>query len=118
MNPLRRPTNATQAEKAAERFLVSQGATSHDALDPERTLEVLALCADHLQRACFLAPFEARDQALRSWCELVGRQAQAVIDLEASTPFMIVVVDTLAGGTRRAIPVVDLLRLLGPRVVA
>lgn len=118
MKPLRRPTNATQAEKAAERFLISQGATAHDALAPERTLEVLALCADHLVAVCRLDKIEARDQALRSWSELVGRQAQALIDLQASTPHMIVVVDVLAGNKRRAIPLVDLLRLLGPREVA
>lgn len=118
MNPLRRPTNATPAEKAAERFLVSKGARSHDSFDPEGTLQILALCADHLVATLQLDPLEARDQALRSWSEIIGREAQAYIDLEASTQFMVVVVDPLAGDVRRAIPVVDLLRLLGPRAVA
>ena len=62
-------------------------------------------------------PDLARDEALRAWAEVTAAEATARFDLDASTPEIVFVQDR-ATGARTAIPVTDILRLLGPREVA
>jgi len=52
--------------------------------------------------------------ALAAWAQAEGERTKAYVDLEASTPYLLWLVDPVAG-VRRPFPVADLVRLLGPR---
>ena len=60
---------------------------------------------------------ESYRAAVLAWSEIEGGRARCHIDLAASTPHVLVIVDTVAK-TRRYVPLVDLVRILGPRVAA
>lgn len=53
--------------------------------------------------------------ALAAWANAEADRANCYVDLEASTPTLLWLVDQVAG-VRRPIPVADLVRMLGPRV--
>ena len=58
-----------------------------------------------------------RQAVLAAWSEIAAENSRAYVDLEASTPQMLVLVDEVTK-TQRLIPVADLVRILGPRVAA
>lgn len=78
---------------------------------PEQPLDAAAA---YLELAYDLPAAPAADLVLEAWAEIEGAQSRARFDLEASTPHLIYIVDEI-GGQRRALSVVDLLRLMGPR---
>lgn len=51
---------------------------------------------------------------LAAWAEAEGKRTRCYVDLAASTPYLLVVVDPVAGA-RRTVPLADLVRILGPR---
>lgn len=55
--------------------------------------------------------------ALAAWAQAEGERTRCHVDLEASTPYLLWLVDPVAG-VRRPFPVADLVRLLGPRTTA
>lgn len=99
-----------QLKKAAERFLDQQ----EPARAPAELPALLAMASGHLAGRFNLPMSEAYDVALAAWSEIEGRRSRCYVDLDLSTPHLIFLVDPIAG-MRRPIPVVDLVRLLGPR---
>lgn len=117
MNFFRRP-NVTDAARstladAARAFLESQPAAQ-----PAELQDLLDHAHVHLRRQ-FSGPSDAQIQAtvLAAWASVEGERSRAYVDLEASTPHLLMLVDTVAG-VRRPIPVADLVRILGPRAAA
>lgn len=101
-----------QIRTAAARFL----ATQPRALAPAQLTELLALCGADLIRRFTLPLEDAQDIAMTAWAELAGKESRCRFDLALSTPHLVFLVDELTG-QRRPVPVVDLLRILGPREV-
>jgi hypothetical protein len=103
-----------QARKAAARFLAGVQAVRAPAELPA----LLTLTAAHLsERFAWCDDTMAYEAALTAWSEIQGRQTRCFIDLAASTEHLLILVDPVAQ-TRRPIPTVDLVRLLGPRAAA
>lgn len=102
-----------QIRKAAGRFFAGQDLD----VGPDRLQHQLDLCAEHLVQRLAVSPEAAADAALVAWSEILGRETRCFIDLDASTPHLVFLADPLTG-ERHAIPVIDLVRLLGPRAVA
>lgn len=63
----------------------------------------------------FTPAAEIEAAALAAWAEVEGERTRCYVDLEASTPHLLYLVDPVAG-VRRPIPVADLVRILGPRM--
>lgn len=103
---------ATQLRKAATRFLEGQPPISH----PHELTDLISRCAVHLVGVGRLDGAEARDLAVAAWAEISAREARCFVDLELSSPHLIYLMDGVTG-RRRAIPVIDLVRWLGPRQV-
>lgn len=101
-----------QLKKAAQRFLEQQ----EPACAPAELPALLAMASGHLAARFRLPMGEAYDVALAAWSEIEGQRSRCYVDLDLSTPHLIFLVDPIAG-MRRPIPVVDLVRLLGPRAV-
>lgn len=107
--PPRRAQAMSLAESARAFFRDAGG------VQPPELPELLARGAQALQKKH--PSFSLDDAALMAraaWAEAEAERTKCYVDLEASTPHMIVLVDQVAGVTRR-IPVADLVRLLGPR---
>lgn len=102
-----------QIRKAAARYFADQDLD----VGPDRLQQLLDRCAKHLVRRLEVSPAAAADAALVAWAELIGRQTRCAVDLDASTPHVVFLADSLTG-ERHAIPVIDLVRLLGPREIA
>jgi hypothetical protein len=103
-----------QARKAAARFMA--GVPSAKA--PAELPALLKLTAVHLrEKFAWLDDAGAHEAALTAWSEIQGRQTRCFVDLQASTEHLLILVDPVAR-TRRPIPTVDLVRLLGPRAAA
>jgi len=64
-----------------------------------------------------IAHTAARRAVLEAWSEIAAERCRAYVDLEASTPQLLVLVDEVTK-QRRLFPVADLVRILGPRSVA
>jgi hypothetical protein len=105
----------TQLRKAATRFLEAEPPIA----SPEELPQLLGRCAVHLVTVAGggLDGAEAREIATVAWADITGRESRVFVDLDTSTPHIIFLKDGLTG-RRRAIPVIDLVRWLGPRVVA
>ncbi len=103
---------AVRIRKAAHRWFVAAGAH----VQPEQVNTALSGCAEHLREAFQLSPVDADDIALSAWSELEGQRTACYIDLELSTPFLVFVVDPVAK-VRHPFPLVDLVQMIGPRVV-
>jgi hypothetical protein len=104
---------ALQIRDAARRFLVFHGANVR-----EREIDaLLEQCGQHLVQEMKVQESEAYDIALSCWSEIEGAKSRCFIDLELSTPYLVFVVDPVAG-TRHPFPVVDLIKMLGPRLAA
>lgn len=106
-----------QARKAADRFLVAEGVTGTTSLAPAQLREALDRCAAHLVDRLRLSPADAAELAITVWSEIAGRETNCYFDLQTATAHLVWIVDPIAK-TRRAIPVIDLVRMLGPRTVA
>lgn len=101
-------------ERAATRLL-------KDALPCAAPAELPALLRQ-LERRLLLAypratPEAAAAAALRAWARDEARRSRCYVDLQASSPGLIYLVDEVTG-RRRPIPVADLVRILGPRAAA
>ncbi|MFZ5871073.1 MAG: hypothetical protein ACOYXW_11180 [Actinomycetota bacterium] len=103
-----------QLRTAAERYLARRG-TSVPPAGVRRLLEDAA--AHLLARFPAVKPAAAAEAALAAWSDMEGRRTRCYVDLQASTPHLLFLVDPVAGA-RRPIPVVDLVRILGPRSAA
>lgn len=105
---------STQLRKAAARFLEAEPPVA----SPEELPGLISRCAVHLVGlAAGLDGAQARELALIAWADITGRESRCFVDLETTTPHIIFLKDGLTG-RRRAIPVIDLVRWLGPRAVA
>ncbi|MBP6876573.1 MAG: hypothetical protein KBC34_01005 [Phenylobacterium sp.] len=102
-----------QIRKAAERFIETQDQVHAPAELPQ----LLHTTALHLAGRFGLTHDDAYDVALGAWSEIEGKRSRCYVDLDMSTPHLVFLVDPVAG-MRRPIPVVDLVRLLGPRQVS
>ncbi len=102
-----------QPHKAARRYLQAQPG----AAGPNDLPELLAGAARHLVERLRIKPDDARDVALAAWSEIEGERTRCYVDLDISTAHLLFLVDPVAG-VRRPIPVVDLVRILGPRPIA
>lgn len=105
--------NPQQIDKAALRYMQLRA----EDLGPTGLAEAIDGCTAHLTSIFPLAEREARQLALAAWATLTGRATGCYVDLAASSPHLVFVVDPVAG-KRHAIPVVDLVRMLGPRRVS
>lgn len=110
-SPMRPPVK--QLRKAAVRFIQAEPPVHA----PAQLTELLARAGAHLIGRFAIPLEDAQDIALSAWSEISGRQSHAYVDLKLSTPHLLFLVDE-AAGVRRPVPVVDLLRILGPREVA
>ena len=99
--------------KAAARAFLPARAT----VPPAELAELLDKTAAHLERCHQAGPVGAREAAIAAWSEAAAAECLAHVDLAASTPQLLVLVDGVTG-QRRLFPVADLVRLLGPRSVA
>lgn len=108
------PADAAQLQRAATRFIEAEPQASDTAGLPQ----LLSRCAVHLVGVSGgdLDGADARAIALRAWAEVSGRESRCFVDLALSTPHLIYLRDGLTGRTR-AIPVIDLVRWIGPRQV-
>lgn len=107
---------AGQRLKAAERFLIADGSAGRVPLEGEALSEAIGRCADHLVTALELESDQAAEVAITAWAGIVGRDSACFIDLATSSRHLVWLVDPIAQ-ERRAIPVIDLIRILGPREV-
>lgn len=112
MRPLTRPP-AKQLKKAARRYIEGEPAVHA----PAQLTELLARAGAHLIGRFGLPLDDAQDIAMAAWSEISGKESRCHVDLALSTPHLIFLVDQVTG-TRRPVPVVDLVRILGPRGVA
>lgn len=106
------PTPYRQVRTAAQRFV----ALYPETLPAAELAQLLAACAADLDRRFDIDPEDAYDIALSAWSERSGRATRCYVDLDVSTPWMIFIADPEAG-VRRPIPLADLVKLLGPRLV-
>lgn len=106
-----------QARKAATRFLMSRLPADRPSPAGRELHGLLAACADHLVDNLRLHPAEAAELSLACWADVSGRDTRCFVDLAISSPHLIWIVDPISE-TRRSIPIIDLVRILGPRVVA
>lgn len=108
------PPAPTQLRKAATRFLEAEPSIT----SPDDLPGLISRCAVHVVDVAGggLDCAEAREVALTAWAELTGRESRVFVDLDTTTPHIIFLKDGLTG-RRRAIPVIDLVRWLGPREV-
>lgn len=106
-----RPRLGEQLGKAAVRFMVAEGDIA-----PEELGAAIGRCAVHLVGLGMADRDQALELAMVAWADLEGRKTRCYVDLAASSPHLLFLVDPVAG-ERRAIPVVDLIRMLGPRAV-
>lgn len=104
---------ARRLKKAADRWFARQAR----AVAPGELRQLLGIASDYLQAAFGASKAAADEAALLAWSELEGRRSRCHVDLQVSTPHLVFVVDPVAG-TRRPVPVVDLVRILGPRAAA
>lgn len=74
-------------------------------------------CAEELVALTGAAAAEARDAAIRTYAEAAGAACRARFDLGASSEHVVFVVDQ-ASGRRIGLSIVDVMRLLGPRLAA
>lgn len=116
-NPFRR-RSTDRVMTAAVRYLQASG-RARAASPPDDLLQVLEDCRRHLLDgpARGRPSDEVREIVLLAWADLMRSDVRCYVDLEASSPNLIFLVDPVAG-TRHAIPVLDLVKLLGPRVVS
>ena len=84
---------------------------------PAELPDALAACAGDLVERLKLAGDEARVIAASAFSELSARQTGCYVDLELTTKDLVVIADTRAG-VLRMIPVIDIVRILGPVQVA
>jgi hypothetical protein len=103
-----------QLRKAAARHLAGAGT----GVAPAELRQLLhATACELVARFTWATPAAADEAALLAWSEIEGRRTRCFVDLEASTPHLLILVDPVAR-SRRPIPVVDLVRILGPRSAA
>lgn len=96
--------------EAARDFLREQRA-----VQPAELAELLELAHDTLQaRFPRSTPAQIDAAALAAWANAEADRANCYVDMEASTPTLLWLVDE-AAGVRRPVPVADLVRMLGPR---
>ena len=96
------PGPADHLRHAADRYLQAQSTVQTPAELPPR----LKACAAHLAAGFGCTRAQADEAALLAWSEIAGRRTGCYVDLEASTPTLIYLVDA-AAGVSRPIPVVD-----------
>ncbi|WP_337186712.1 hypothetical protein [Phenylobacterium sp.] len=101
-----------QVRTIAQRFL----ALYEPHLPPPELARALAACAAFIAERVEIDPDDAYDVALSAWSERSGRATRCYVDLDVSTPWLVFVADPEAG-TRYPIPLADLVRMLGPRLV-
>lgn len=101
-----------QIRTAAQRFV----ALYPESLPPSELAELLSACATHLLDRFEMDQDDAYDCALSAWSERSGRATRCYVDLDVSTPWLIFVADPEAG-VRHPIPLADLVKLMGPRLV-
>ncbi|MDZ4372609.1 MAG: hypothetical protein U1C74_14460 [Phenylobacterium sp.] len=101
-----------QVRTIAQRFL----AHYEPNLPPPDLAAALAACAAEISRRAEIEPDDAYDVALSAWSERSGRATRCYIDLDVSTPWLVFVADP-ESGARYPIPLADLVRMLGPRLV-
>lgn len=99
-----------QIRKAAQRF-IEQLPPIHA---PAQLPELLHTTAIALAGRFQMSHDKAYEIALSAWAEIEGERSRCYVDIEASTPHLLILVDPVAG-VRRPIPTVDLVRILGPR---
>lgn len=105
-------TPARQIRKAALRHFQARPLPRAPAELPA----ALAACADDMRSRFDLATDDAHDLAMSAFSELSGRETGWSVDLELTTEHLVFVIDH-ANSTRRAIPLIDLVRMLGPREI-
>lgn len=101
-----------QVRTAAQRFIALYPAD----LPPPQLAELLGGCAAHLKARFEIENDDAYDVALSAWSERAGRQTRCTFDLDVSTPWLVFIADHQAG-VRHAVPIADVLRWMGPRIV-
>jgi hypothetical protein len=101
-----------QIRTSAQRFMALQP----DSLPAPELAEALTACAAHLLARFEMEADDAYDVALAAWSERSGRATRCYVDMDVSTPWMIFIADPEAG-VRHPIPLADLVKLLGPRLV-
>lgn len=101
-----------QIRTAAQRFV----ALHPETLPPVQLAQLLADCAADLAARFEMESDDAYDIALSAWSERSGRATRCYVDLDVSTPWLVFVADPEAG-VRHPIPLADLVKLLGPRLV-
>lgn len=72
---------------------------------------------DHVRGREVCAEAAAGRAAIEAWSEMAAEKSRCYVDLEASTPQLLVLVDETTK-TRRYFPAVDLVKILGPRIAA
>lgn len=102
-----------QVRKAAARYFAGQDVE----VGPDRLQQLLDLCAADLVERLAVPFAVAAEASLVAWADILGRRTRCEIDLAASTPHLVFLADPITG-ERHAIPVIDLVRLIGPRAVA
>lgn len=113
MTILIRPFWTTGLAAAARAFMADQAP-----VQPAELGELLELAHVHLRQQFAWPSDSAIDAAaLAAWAQVAARETRAYVDLEASTPHLIWLVDPVAG-VRHPFPAADLVRLLGPRAAA
>jgi hypothetical protein len=84
---------------------------------PDALPAALADCAHFLMTGFGVARDDAHDIAMSAFSELSGRATGCHIDLELTTRHQVFVIDRRTG-LRKCIPLIDLVRMLGPVEVA
>ena len=106
------PKPYDQVRSCATRFLQLYRAD----LPPAQLAGVLSQCVDHLLDRFAMQRDDAYDVALAAWSEYAGKATGCYVDLAVSTPHLVFVADPVAG-VRYPIPLADLLKFIGPRVI-
>jgi hypothetical protein len=101
-----------QVRTSAQRFM----AHHPESLPAPELAELLTACAAHLLARFEMEADDAYDVALAAWSERSGRATKCYVDMDVSTPWMIFIADPEAG-VRHPIPLAELVKLLGPRLV-
>lgn len=101
-----------QIRTSAQRFM----ALHPETLQPPELAELLTACAAHLLARFEMEADDAYDVALAAWSERSGRATRCYVDMDVSTPWLIFIADP-ESGVRHPIPLAEIMKLLGPRLV-
>ncbi len=109
------PLDNYAARQAALKFMTG---AARDPLSPAQLAQACREGARWVMNADPTLPFvKAWELALDAWAQLEAPRTRCHVDLATSSPHLLFLVDEMTG-ERYAFPVVDLVRLLGPRQVA